>query len=68
MDFPQQREVPFLGNPFHAADEPRNAAAFPAPQRLPPLAPLFDRDHRPLPGQLHGQGGVLHRDDAVVSV
>jgi hypothetical protein len=57
MDFPQQREVPFLGIPFHA----------PAPQHPPP-APLFDRDHRPLPGQLHGHGGVLHRDDAVVSV
>ena len=63
MDFPQQREVIFLGNPFHAADEPRNA--FPAPQHPQP-APSSDRDRRPLPGQPHhGHVGVLR--DAVVS-
>jgi hypothetical protein len=65
MDFPQQREVVFLGNPFHAADEPRNANVFPAPQH-PQLAPSSDRDHRPLQGQPHhGHAGVLR--DAVVS-
>jgi hypothetical protein len=64
MDFPQQREVLFLGNQFHAADEPQNATAFPAPQHPQP-APSFDRDRRPLPGQPHGHAGVLR--DAVVS-
>jgi hypothetical protein len=57
MDFPQQHEVRFLGNPSHAVDAPRNA--FPAPQHPQP-APPSDRDRR----QPHGHAGVL-RDAAV---
>ena len=64
MDFPQQREVLSLVNPFHAADEPQNAAAFPAP-RNPQPAPSPDGDRRPLPGQPQGHAGVLR--DAMVS-
>jgi hypothetical protein len=56
MDFQQQHGVLFV------ADEPRNAAAFPAPQHPRPAG----RDRNPLPGHLDGHAGVL-RDHAVVS-
>jgi hypothetical protein len=66
MDFPQQHEVLFLGDPFHAAvdSEPQFVTAFPAPQHPQP-APSSDCDRRPLPGQPHGHAGVLR--DPVVS-
>ena len=66
MDSPQQREVLFLGNPFLAADEPRNVTAFPAPQH-PQRAPSSDRGHLPLPRQPHGHWHANAMRDAVVS-